>query len=133
MPAEATGLFFGENKPRTAMVLKHDLGTETGGLATEDEINKYVESLRTAIDAKYTLLRKAFQAIDKDRNNYLSMDEIFECVRKFALPIPASHSSDRLAPPASCHSACSARPLLARLGRGHFRRMVRKIKQELSE
>jgi hypothetical protein len=85
------GYFHGENQPMRKMVLKHDLGKETGGEATDQEIDKYLDSLRNAIDTKYTLLRKAFMAADADRSNYLSKEEIVDVVQHFAFPIPKSH------------------------------------------
>lgn len=49
------------------MVLKHELGECTGKAATNEELDRYMQSLKDSVETKYGLLRKAFMAIDKDR------------------------------------------------------------------
>ena len=55
------------NRPKQAMVLKHELGKQTDKAASTDEVNRYLQSLKDAVETKYGLLRKAFMAIDKDK------------------------------------------------------------------
>ena len=88
---DGAGWHGGTNRPKQAMFAKHALGEESGTPATIAEIDKYMNSIRDAVEAKYTLLRKAFMAMDKDRSNYLSKSEIVDVVQSFALPIPVSH------------------------------------------
>jgi hypothetical protein len=42
------------------MVVRHELGADTGAAASDDEVSRYMRSLREAVSAKYKLLRKAF-------------------------------------------------------------------------
>jgi Ca2+-binding EF-hand superfamily protein len=81
----------GDNQPKKAMIHKHALGAETGVEATEAELERYMGSLRQAVEAKYSLLRKAFRSMDADASNHLSKEEIIDAVQHFALPIPVSH------------------------------------------
>ena len=89
---EKDGTTFGlANRPKQAMVLKHDLAECTGTDATDAEINHYMQALRDQIETKYKLLRKAFMAADSDSSGFLSKSELVDVVQHFALPIPVSH------------------------------------------
>jgi len=59
--------------------------------ATDLEVDEYVQALRTALDKKYDMLHKAFEAMDRDRSGTLSMGELQEVVERFQLPIPLTH------------------------------------------
>jgi len=84
--------YFGmSNRPKQAAVLKMELGQDTGGLATDHEIDQYMSSLRSMIETKYGLLRKAFLSMDKDRSMSLTKEEIVEGLQNFCIPVPRNH------------------------------------------
>jgi len=84
--------YFGmSNQPKKAAVLRMELGQDTGGLATEAEIEKYMSSLRDTIETKYGLLRKAFLSMDKDRSMALTKEEVIEGLQNFCIPVPRNH------------------------------------------
>ena len=77
--------------PRTVEAIKSELAPVG---ASAEEIDKYVASIKMAVDTKYKLLQKAFLAADKDRSNCISEAELMQVCKNFALPIPAEHIKD---------------------------------------
>jgi Ca2+-binding EF-hand superfamily protein len=87
------GAVFGLNdrtKPG-AMTAKHDLGAATSEPATLEELKAYTNKLSDMVNAKYSVLRKAFRTMDEDKDGKLSRDELVMGVQNFGLPIPLSH------------------------------------------
>ena len=73
------------------------------------------QALRNAIDKKYTMLYKAFAAIDTDNSQYLSFNELKAVCEKFQLPIPVTHVQEVRIPQRftrshtgpACHCTCA--------------------------
>jgi alanyl-tRNA synthetase len=89
----------GFNRPRQAMgggfsFGKVDYKAAGNRAASEEEIDDYMQALRNALEKKYNLLERAFQAADKDKSGYLSAEELFTVVESFGLSIPTTHANE---------------------------------------
>ena len=90
-------MYQGSNKPKYMMAGSINTGVPTSyskkanRSATDAEVDDYLRSLREAVEKKYNLLYRAFEAVDKDRNGHLSFDEVAAVVEHFGLPIPSTH------------------------------------------